>query len=246
MTRVRPATIPVASSLARSAFALPLLLALLGLAVPPAAAAQEGQEPPVPESQAGEDRVAPATMSPEGRPPPPGFALQPGDAIQVRIWREPDLSGDFHVNEEGDVVIPLLGTRNVTGVPWSQLRDELIEAYQHDLNNPAITITPRRRVYILGHVRAPGLYGVDPTISLAGAVAMAGGASPDGDLEKVRVVRDGTTILDDVAVDSPLAAIDVRSGDQIFIERRGWVERNTNFLITAALSVTSIVVSILR
>ena len=37
--------------------------------------------------------------------------LAPGDAIQLAFSREPDLGGDFPVDESGAVVLPLLGTK---------------------------------------------------------------------------------------------------------------------------------------
>jgi hypothetical protein len=36
------------------------------------------------------------------------------------------------------------------------------------------------------------------------------------------------------------------SGDQILVERRGWLDRNQTFLISTILSATSIVVALLR
>ena len=182
----------------------------------------------------------------EGQTEASDVSLSPGDVLEVEIWREEDLSGEFQVNEEGYVVLPLLGERAVTGRPWQDVRGGLLEAYSALLRNPSITLTPLRRVFILGEVNEPGLYSLDPTISLAGAVAMAGGANSEGDLRRLRVVRDGATLLENLPVVSPLASVGVRSGDQIFVERRGWLERNSTFVVTAALSVTSIVVSLLR
>jgi polysaccharide export outer membrane protein len=173
--------------------------------------------------------------------------LSPGDSIHVLIWREEDLSGGFLVDSEGRVVLPMLGPRDVTGRPWLEVRDELVAAYQNEggLRNPSISLTPLRRVYVLGEVNLPGPYSVDPSMSLAGAIAMAGGTNPQGNLKHVQVVRNGETIIDGVAVESALAAVGVRSGDQIFVGRRSWFERNSTFLITAALSATSVIVTIL-
>src|ERR1700745_4280304 len=78
--------------------------------------------------------------------------LRPGDRLRVRIWREGDLSGDFQVDEAGAVTLPLLGTRTVANVPMSQLREQLMRDYLQQLRNPSITITPFRRVNILGEV----------------------------------------------------------------------------------------------
>ena len=37
---------------------------------------------------------------------PPERQLRPGDVIRLDIWREPDLSGEFLVDEAGVVVFP--------------------------------------------------------------------------------------------------------------------------------------------
>ena len=170
----------------------------------------------------------------------------PGDVLQVRIWREPDLSGDFVIDENGSVVIPLIGEQKVAGIPVDEVREAMFHSYNLELRNPSITITPLRRVFVLGEVNVPGLKVVDPTVSLAGVVALAGGANPQGDLRKISVVRDGVVILNEIPVASGLAEIDVRSGDQVIIGRRGWFDRNSTFVVSAVLSVTSILISLVR
>lgn len=174
------------------------------------------------------------------------ITLQPGDLVRVQIWREEDLSGEFPVDEDGVVTLPLLGERQVTGTPMRELRDTLIAAYRVHLRNPSISVTPLRRVNVLGEVRQPGLYSVDPTVSLAGAVALAGGATPNGDLNRITVVRAGETIHERVAAASTLNTVDIRSGDQILVQRRSWFERNSTFVVSALLSVTSLIISFTR
>ena len=171
--------------------------------------------------------------------------LLPGDALQVRIWRELDLSGTFIVDETGTVTLPLLGRIAVTGIPIAELRQELLDQYGVELRNPSIDITPLRRVYVLGEVNQPGLLAVDPTVTLAGAVALAGGASPIGDLAKLRIMREGLLLLGDVGPETDLLSVGIRSGDQIFVERRAWLDRNSTFLVSATISVASIVVALL-
>lgn len=174
------------------------------------------------------------------------LTLQPGDLVRIEIWREEDLSGEFPVNELGILTLPLLGEKDVNGLPIRDLRDQLIAEYRIQLRNPSIIITPLRHVHVLGQVNQPGLYMIDPTMSLAGAVALAGGASSQGDLRKLQIARDGAIIQDGVRAEATLAQINVRSGDQIFVERRGWFERNQTFLISTMLSVTVFVASFLR
>jgi protein involved in polysaccharide export with SLBB domain len=173
-------------------------------------------------------------------------SLRPGDVLRIEIWREPDLTGEYLVDEVGEVTLPLLGTRRVTGQSVRDLRDTLIEEYRVHLRNPSISIIPLRRINVLGEVARPGLYSVDPTVSLAGAVALAGGATQNGDLNRVRIIRGGETIRERVGAGETLSTLDVQSGDQVIVDRRSWFERNSTFVVSMLISVTSIAISLVR
>lgn len=170
-------------------------------------------------------------------------ALEAGDVLEVTIWREDDLSGEFLVDETGSVTLPLLGRHEVTGKALAAVRDELIEGYRRHLNNPSITILPLRRVYVLGEVNKPGLYKLDPTVTLAGAVAMAEGATENGELSRIRVIRDGEAVQARPQPGQKLDDIDIRSGDQIFVEEKGWLRRNNGFLLNSLVSLATSVLT---
>jgi protein involved in polysaccharide export with SLBB domain len=202
------------------------LAAVLFVLVPDAAAAQEGG----------------VTMS--------GFeldtlSLRPGDAVKVQIWREPDLTGEFPVDEAGRVTFPLLGELTVTGMPVRALRDTLMTRYREHVRNPSIVIIPLRRIIITGEVHRPGLYALDPTISLGGAIALAGGATPNGDPAHIILVRSGQDQGERIGAGQTLSRMRIASGDQVTVMRRSWFDRNSTFLVSAMLSVTSIVVSLI-
>ncbi len=186
-----------------------------------------------------------ATQPTDTLSPPGSRALTPGDVIRVAIWREPDLSGEFLVDEEGMVTLPLLGRKSVLNVPVASLRTSLTSAYAVELRNPSVTITPLRRIYVLGEVAKPGLYTVDPTISLAGAIALAGGSTPLGNLNRLRVVRKGLVVLDRAAAGSSLSAVDIRSEDQVFVDRRGWLDRHSALAASATLSAATVLITLL-
>ena len=190
--------------------------------------------------------VAPSPIKTQEVPDLAELFLVPGDIVRVSIWREVDLSGDFQVDQDGKIVLPLLGELEVDNKAWNAVRDQLLEGYRRDLRNPSIELTPFRSVYVLGEVSLPGRYNVHPTNdNLAGAVSLAGGATPNGDIRKMRIVRDGMIILDGIAGEQALAELGIRSGDQLFIGRRGWFDRNSTFLVSGILSIASIAVAIL-
>ena len=173
------------------------------------------------------------------------ITLLPGDWIKVTVWRQEDMTGEFQVDESGVATLPLLGPRKVTGIPMPELRRVLYEEYQKELRNPSVEIMPLRRVYVLGEVITPGIYNVDPTISLAGAIALAGGATEEGDSRRARVIRAGSVVRSGVPSEASLTTVDIRSGDQIFVGKRSWLVRNSDFFVNLLVSASFFAAGIL-
>ncbi len=173
------------------------------------------------------------------------FLLRPGDRIEIEVLRDSSLRGHYPVDERGRAILPLLGERVVTSTPWHLLRDSLTLAYQRELADPAVRITPQRRVVVLGFVQRPGVYFADPTVSIAGAVALAGGASVEGDLRRIRVLRDSRELFASVGMDDARVLGELQSGDQVYVDRRGWFDRNAPLFVSAVVGVASIIVTLI-
>lgn len=178
--------------------------------------------------------------SPEFTAPPPDAApeLRPGDAVQVQIWREPDLSGKFQVDEDGAVVFPLLGRRSVTRMTPDSLQGSLVADYREYLDNPSVEVTVLRRISILGEVRSPGLYPVDPTVSLSEALAMAGGVTPRADTDDIRLIRGEATVRSGVDRGRMVGALPIRSGDRIWVGEKSWFARNWQWVGGTLTTIT--------
>lgn len=173
------------------------------------------------------------------------FTLKPGDLIELFAWREPDFAAEYPVDERGRVTLPLVGTHSVTGAPWRVVRDSLLAAFARELRDGDVRLTPKRRVLVLGFVQKPGAYFADPTVNIAGAIALAEGVSSEGNARRIRVVRDGTVVLDRVSLESADVLGDVHSGDQIIVSRRGWFDRNSAFMVSAVVGLAGIVVTLI-
>lgn len=172
--------------------------------------------------------------------------LQPGDVIKVEVWREVDLSGEFTVDENGIVTLPLLGTVQVTNIPLPRLRDTLLERYQKELRNPSINIVPLRNVLVLGDVNKPGAYRVDPTTTVLGVIALAEGIASGGSVNRIQVRRGEEIVEQRVKPGASLSALGVRSGDQVFVGSRSWFSRNRSFVVSLLLALPSVVYTITR
>jgi polysaccharide export outer membrane protein len=167
--------------------------------------------------------------------------VMPGDVVKLWVWREEQLSGEFLVPESGVVVFPKIGPQKVTQRPMVQLRDTLLVEFQKYLRNPSVEITFLRRVNVLGAVRVPGVYSLDPTMTVAMAIAMAQGTTPDGRADHVELLRNGERLVANVNQRTRIAELPIRSGDQLFVPERTWLARNTWLVSTVVSGVFSLI-----
>jgi len=148
----------------------------------------------------------------------------PGSAIQIVIWQKPELSGNFSIDSQGYVILPLIGKVNVSRFTSESLEGYLQEEYSSFLRNPIIQTLPLIRVSVLGHVRLPGLYRVEPDRPLWDVIELAGGPSERGDIMRMHVSRGGEKINEDLIVayedGVSLREIGIKSGDQIVVPYR--------------------------
>ncbi len=173
--------------------------------------------------------------------------LKPGDIVRVSIWRQSDLSGEYIVDEEGFLMLPLIGAVDAGDVSTESLRTSLIEEYDYYLKEPYITVTPLFRVNVMGEVASPGLYNVDATVSLADLLAMAGGITDSGSENKIMMVRDNRVIKEDLSLalekGKPIEEIGIQSGDKIVVRKRRFRFGNMT-VIAAMLSATGVILSV--
>jgi polysaccharide export outer membrane protein len=147
--------------------------------------------------------------------------LRPGDALQVSVWLNEGLSGEFPIEDTGNAYLPLLGEVRAAGVPLGQLRDQLRTGYRAAMQNPVVTIIPLFNVGIMGSVRSPGVYAVTPSEGLFDIIGRAGGFGPEADQENIRIVREGEVVeinaLQALQEGRGLNATRIRPGDQIIV-----------------------------
>jgi polysaccharide export outer membrane protein len=172
--------------------------------------------------------------------------LQPGDLVRLKIWREPDLSGDFRVDEAGVATFPKIGSLPVSQLSPDSLKSLLVSSYARFLQNPSVDVVFLRRVNVLGAVKNPGLYDVDPTMTVADVIAMAGGVTPDGQSKKVELHRPGQSETVKLSLQSRLTDFPLRSGDQLRVPQRSWLARNGTVLAAGITAVALITAAVVR
>jgi len=179
------------------------------------------------------------------------YTLAPGDFVRISVWGREEYSGQFQVDEEGMLYYPVIGAIDTRPLNVAQLRDTLRAGLGELFANPFVTITPLFRVAVLGHVNSPGLFTVDPTLSVLDLVALAGGARSAGNLDKIQVFRSDTTAVvsyQDAAVRrATLGEIGVRSGDEINVPRKAFAREDWYLviqLLTLALTTATFIVTV--
>jgi protein involved in polysaccharide export with SLBB domain len=172
--------------------------------------------------------------------------VRAGDLIRLKIWREPDMSGDITVDEAGVATLPRIGPLRVAGLAADSLRQDLIRSYARFLRDPSVDITVLRRVTILGAVRTPNVYHIEPSMTVAEALALAGGASPEGKQDRVELHRRGSTEAIQLSRKMRFADTPVRSGDELYVPQRSWLSRNAGVVVAGVGTATSILFLLAR
>lgn len=151
------------------------------------------------------------------------LALRPGDVVKIQVWQHEELSGEFPVDENHNLLFPIMGELNVRGLSVQELRARIRSELGRLFTNPYVAIIPLFRVSVLGEVMRPGLYSVDPTLSIYDLVAVAGGPSRYANQRNLRLIRDGELypipLTAASIARSTLRELGVRSGDQLLVPR---------------------------
>jgi len=171
----------------------------------------------------------------------PNYVVGPEDVLSVTVYNEPELSGKFRVEKDGEFSYPFIGRVRAGGRTLAELGDvikvRLAEGY---LRHPQVTVEVdqfrSQSVFVMGEVRTPGKYVLSGPVTLLDALARAGpttdAAGPDVLILHPRDSSAGSPTLPDqrdaevVTVnlreiqDGKLSRnVTIRDGDTIFVTK---------------------------
>lgn len=109
------------------------------------------------------------------------YAVAPTDVLQIDVYREADLSGDYAVDPSGTINMPLIGRVSVAGeTPQTIERKIRLRLSQGFLVDPdvRVSVLKFRPIYIAGEVEDPGQYAFVPGMTVQQAIVLAGGDTP--------------------------------------------------------------------
>lgn len=120
-------------------------------------------------------------------------ALGPGDVVSVSVFGQDNLDKTARIDDDGDISFPLIERVTIGGLTTTEAAREIADqlARGNFVRNPQVSVflqerrtTERDSVTILGQVRRPGRFAVDPLTgesaqTVIGLLALAGGLADD-------------------------------------------------------------------
>ena len=106
------------------------------------------------------------------------YRLGAGDKIKIVVFGQTDLSGEFQLDGNGRISLPLIKEIQASGLTVVELASAITSRLSPDyLINPKISIEVLnyRPFYIIGEVKNPGQYPYVSGMTVLTAVALAGG-----------------------------------------------------------------------
>src|SRR6195256_6106601 len=147
------------------------------------------------------------------------YVLGPNDRVRLKVYGEPDIAGEYEVDNNGNVSIPLAGHIRAAGLTTRQLERSIASALSKGIvRDPRVNveIALYRPYYILGEVKKSGEYPYRLGLTVMDAVASAGGFTYRANENKVYLRRSGGA-EEIYALDAP---VPVFPGDNIRIPER--------------------------
>lgn len=125
------------------------------------------------------------------------YRLASADKVRIDVFGEAALGGEFVIDANGRIALPLIGEVQAAGLTGAQLQDAVAQALsQGYLNQPRVTaqVLTYRPIYILGEVNRPGEYPYLPELTVLNAVATAQGFTYRANTRRVFVRRAGSQV----------------------------------------------------
>ena len=164
--------------------------------------------------------IAPSNATGSVAAVPAGMQLQSGDKIRLTVFGEDKISGEYEIDPNGFVSLPLAGTLKASGQNKVELEGIISAKLKSNyLKDPKVTVdvVTFRPIYVLGEVQKPGEYPYRSGLNVMSAMAVAGGATYRASNSRVMIQRFGEPTLKEYSLDP---SVQVMPGDVIRLPER--------------------------
>lgn len=166
----------------------------------------------------------------------PILKIGSGDLIQVSMFENPEFSGSFRVDANGDIVLPLIGKVHAAGGTADSVGTEIAKRYvdggilkpESAYATVSVLEYATQGITVNGEVKNPGIYPALGVRMLNDLVAGAGGETAAAASKVVITHRDdpehpATVFYDPSALTPAVPQIQIFPGDSIMVPRAGIV-----------------------
>lgn len=187
----------------------------------------------------------------------PTLKIGSGDLLRVKMFEDPDLSGQFRVDSSGDIALPLLGRVHVAGQTADHVGTMIAKRYvkagilQPEGSYATVSILEyaTQGITVNGEVKKPGVYPALGVRMLNEVIASAGGELPVA-ASKVIITHQGDSGDPTTVTYNPFAAhpkiphVQIFPGDTITVPKAGIVyvvgdvKRPGGFVLNGRQSLT--------
>ncbi len=125
------------------------------------------------------------------------YIVGPGDEVRLTMWGRINAEYALTVDGDGNINIPEIGPVTVEGMRFSEMKDLLVRKAEQIVGAKAtVTMGALKsiQVFVLGEVRRPGSYLLDPFSTITNAVLAAGGPTGIGSLRNITLKRGNRTV----------------------------------------------------
>lgn len=150
----------------------------------------------------------------------PIYRIGPGDELNIIVFGHPDLSGNFVIDPQGDLTMPLIGRMPVRGQTVDEITTQVTQSYSNSfLVDPRVSVEllNSRPFYILGQVNEPGEYPYVRGVTVRQAVAIAGGYTRRADTSEFVIFRQTDTGSQEMQASADTVVL---PGDTVEVLRR--------------------------
>ncbi len=173
-----------------------------------------------------------APAAPPLAPPARDYVIGPGDAVNILVWRNPDVSLTVAVRPDGKITTPLVEDLQASGKSSTELARDIEKALSKFIQQPVVTVIVTsfvgpysEQIRVLGEAARPQALAYRLGMSLMDVMIAVGGITEFAAGNRASIVRvqDGQrrkfgVRLKDLLKDGDVSAdVEMRPGDVLVI-----------------------------
>lgn len=125
------------------------------------------------------------------------YMIKPGDLLNVQVWGEQRLSGEFYVRDDGKITLSLINDIEANGKNLEDLAASIEAKLADYVSTPKVTVSVSQpaaiRYFLSGSFIKPGEYSSTKPINFVQAIATGNGFAPFANEGSVMLIRKSNT-----------------------------------------------------